>query len=256
MQRIDFGAGAVDKKADITIAIGATGSGKSTRCKLGIQSRGIERLIVWDWMREYTRIPEAKTLADLYSHIKTAPRFAVRFCPSYDTATRLKQFDAFCSIAMSVGDLALLAEELSKVVRANGSGEGWERVCTEGRHRALSVYGTSQRPALIDKTSLSQATQLYCGNLELPADFKVMSSILGVPDAELQALGPWDYIERHRETKALYRGNLANGLPGVANAQQKTVVKELKSEKKAPAQSRKKPQIAAIPQSGRNRKAA
>ncbi len=206
------GTAAQDKKADILIAIGATGSGKSTRCKMDIQQRGLPRVIVWDWMREYERLPVAKTLAGLHTGMTSAQRYAVRFLPSYDTATRQQQFDAFCALALAVGDVAILCEELSKVVRANGSCEGYERVITEGRHRRLKVYGTSQRPALIDKTSISQATRLYCGNLEFEADVKAMTAILKVPADDIQALGPWDYIERHRETKQLYRGNLADGI--------------------------------------------
>ncbi len=205
------GTAAVDKKADILIAIGSTGSGKSTRCKMDIEQRRIRRLMVWDWMREYEKIPEAKTLGQLRDIALAGGDFAVRFLPSYETKTRLKQFDLFCAIGMAARRCALLCEELSKVVNSNGGPEGWERAITEGRHRELSIYGTSQRPALIDKTALGMATRLYVGNLELPADVDVMSTILGVQADEVRALKPWDYIERHRETKELHRGNLAQG---------------------------------------------
>jgi hypothetical protein len=216
------GTGAVAKKAHILIAIGATGSGKSTRCKMEVQSLASDpehaakrgRLMVWDWAREYDDLEPVKTMASLQKAL-SAPQFALRFLPSYDREVRAMQFDVFCRLAMATQNLAMLCEELSNVVQANGGAAGWTAALAEGRHRGLYVMGTSQRPALIDKTAMSQATKLYCGNLELPADVQVMSQMLIVPAADIQALGPWDYIERSRETKALRRGNLADGLPKI-----------------------------------------
>lgn len=207
------GTASVDKKADILIAIGATGSGKSTRIKGDISSRGLKRVMVWDAMHEYEAVPVAKTMQDLMNIALKKPEFTVRFLPSFNNKVKVQQFDAFCRIGLAARRVALLCEELSQVVDSNGGGEGWTQALTAGRHRELILYGTSQRPALIDKTALSQCTRLYCGNLELPADIAVMSQMLTVPAAELQALGPWDYIERHRETKQIHRGNLADGAP-------------------------------------------
>lgn len=207
------GTTAALKKANILMAIGATGSGKSTRVKADIERLGLRRLMVWDWMREYDEYPAFTSMDQLARHVAACPEFAVRFLPSYDKKTREAQFDLFCRLAMAVGDMGILCEELSQVVRANGGGAGWTQVLTAGRHKGLHVYGTSQRPALVDKTALSQATRLYCGNLELPDDVEIMGKMLGVAPAEIQALGPWDYIEKHRETKTLHRGNLSNGPP-------------------------------------------
>ena len=207
------GTTAALKKANILMAIGATGSGKSTRVKADIERLRLRRLMVWDWMREYDDYPAFTSMDQLARHVAASPEFAVRFLPSYDKKTREAQFDLFCRLAMAVGNMGILCEELSQVVRANGGGAGWTQVLTAGRHKGLHVYGTSQRPALVDKTALSQATRLYCGNLELPDDVEIMGKMLGVPPAEIQALGPWDFIEKHRETKTLHRGNLSNGPP-------------------------------------------
>ncbi|MCZ2495734.1 hypothetical protein GN316_03085 [Xylophilus sp. Kf1] len=205
------GTASAAKKADIMIAIGATGSGKSTRVNGDIQRRGLQRLMLWDPQHEYEG-PAVSTIDALATAVQ-AETFRVRFLPSWDTKVRIRQFDLFCRIAYEAGRCALVCEELSQVVNANGGGPGWTQVLTAGRHRELIVYGTSQRPALVDKTALSQATRLYCGNLEFPPDVKVMSVMLGVGEGDIQALGPLDYIERHRETKALHRGNLKTGAP-------------------------------------------
>lgn len=207
------GTTAALKKANILMAIGATGSGKSTRVKADIDRLKLKRLMVWDWMREYDDYPAFTSVEQLARHVSAQPEFAVRILPSYDKKTREAQFDLFCRLAMAVGNMGILCEELSQVVRSNGGGAGWTQVLTAGRHKGLHVYGTSQRPALVDKTALSQATRLYCGNLELPDDVEIMGKMLGVPPAEIQALGPWDYIEKHRETKSLHRGNLSKGAP-------------------------------------------
>lgn len=205
------GTAAAAKKADIMIAIGATGSGKSTRVNGDIERRGLKRLMLWDPQREYAG-QAVETIDGLIAAVQK-PEFRVRFLPSWDAKVKIDQFDLFCRVALAAGRCAVVCEELSQVVRPNGGGPGWTQVMTAGRHRELIVYGTSQRPSLIDKTALSQATRLYCGNLEFPPDVKVMSLMLGVPEVEIQALGPLDYIERHRETKEVHRGNLKNGPP-------------------------------------------
>lgn len=211
------GTASAQKKADILIAIGATGSGKSTRIKADIDRRKLRRLIVIDPMREYDGMPSF-TRIDKLAQAVQAPEFTVRFFPSDDPKIARDQFDRVCQLAMAAKRCGLLAEELSAFVRSNGGGPGWTAVMTRGRHAELVLYGSSQRPSLIDKTALSMATRLYCGNLEFPDDVDVMAKMLSVPTQrvtadEITALGPWDYIEKHRETKQLHRGNLAKGAP-------------------------------------------
>lgn len=205
------GTAAAAKKADIMIAIGATGSGKSTRVNGDIKRRGLQRLMLWDPQHEYDG-PAVETIDALVQAVQ-AQAFRVRFLPSWDNRVKVQQFDLFCRVAYAAGRCAIVCEELSQVVKPNGGGPGWTQVLTAGRHRELIVYGTSQRPALVDKTAMSQATRLYCGNLEYPPDVKVMALMLGVQEGEIQELGPLDYIERHRETKMLHRGNLRQGAP-------------------------------------------
>lgn len=211
------GTASAQKKADILIAIGATGSGKSTRIKADIDKRNLRRLIIVDPMHEYEGIPAVTRIEDLVKAVQ-APEFKVRFLPSDHPKVAIQQFDLVCRVAMAAKRCGLLAEELSAFVRSNGGGPGWTAVMTRGRHAELILYGSSQRPSLMDKTALSMATRLYCGNLENPDDLETMAKMLSVPNErvrpeELQALGPWDYIEKHRETKALHRGNLAKGAP-------------------------------------------
>lgn len=206
------GTANVDKKANILIAIGATGSGKSTRIKADMDRMGIKRLMVWDEGDEYHDLPAFTTIEALAAAVQQ-PEFAVRFIPSFHNKVKREQFNLFCMLAYAAKKCAMLCEELSAVVNANGGGPGWTAVMTRGRHRELVIYATSQRPALIDKTALSQATRLYCGNLEFPDDLVVMAKMLGVTVDDIQALKPWDYIEKHRETKQIYRGNLAQGAP-------------------------------------------
>jgi len=214
---VPTGTASAQKKANILIAIGATGSGKSTRIKADIDLSKPARLVIIDPMHEYEGIPAFRRIDEL-ARAMQAPSFRVRFLPSDDPKVAREQFDLICRLCMAVRRCSLLAEELSAFVRANGGGPGWTAVMTRGRHAELTLYGSSQRPSLIDKTALSQATRLYCGNLEFADDLEVMAKMLSTPlqrvtVEDIQALGPWDYIEKHRETKQLFRGNLAQGAP-------------------------------------------
>ena len=95
------GTSSADKKADILIAIGATGSGKSTRIKGDIERRGLRRVLVWDAMHEYDKIPACKTLGVLRDTALSKSEFTLRFLPSFDNKVKVRQFDAFCRIGLA-----------------------------------------------------------------------------------------------------------------------------------------------------------
>lgn len=204
-------------KANIIICIGATGSGKSSRIKSEIARQKTAKLIVWDMMREYGgECAVVKTLGDLVAAVRAAT-YRVAFEPSFDDKARAKQFDIFCKIAFECKGASVLVEELANVTKPSYAPAGWRQLNTMGRHRGITIYGTSQRPALCDKTTMSQATRLWCGNLSYHHDVRSMALMLGVPDADITALEPLQYIEGNRETKTIERGSLRGGSAGVAS---------------------------------------
>lgn len=180
MSRVD-----VSHAADIRAVLGASGTGKSHYVKAELARA--KRALVWDMEDEYSDLP-ALPLAELPAALASSKGAKLRFVPSTDAAARARQFDLFCRIAMAVGNLTLLVEELRFVTQPSKAPAGWAGVTLRGRKRGLRVLGTSQRPASIDKDFLSNATLIRCGALGYPADRAAVAAVMGCDPAEIAAL--------------------------------------------------------------------
>lgn len=202
------------KLASIRAAMGASGTGKSAYIKGLLRAERPVRLMVWDFMREYSRERIARPTESLASLVAACrqQQFRVAFHPSFDDKTRAKQFDLFCRLAMDEGDLCMLVEEMSQVTKPSFAPAAWSRVTLMGRHHGLRVIGASQRPAHIDKNFLGNATTIRTGGLRYPEDRAAVAKAMGIDPAEIAALVPLQWIERDMGTGAITRG----GMFGVA----------------------------------------
>lgn len=197
-------------KANIVAVLGASGSGKSTFVKRAIEKAS--RLIVFDPMHEYGKLGRVTTTtADLLALMRAAgPRGPVRaiFQPCMDPKIRVQQFETVCAIAHAAGNLTLVAEELKFVTQPGRAPMRWAQVTLTGRHKGLRVIGTSQRPASIDKDFLGNATLIRTGCLTYPEDIRAVAKAMQVPEAEIAALKPLDWIEKEKSTGKKLSGRL------------------------------------------------
>lgn len=198
-------------RADLTAVIGASGSGKSLWVKQALRRRP-SRLLVWDPMREYdhlaTPVTEVSHLIAQLSIVGTAGGFCLVFQPSGVPRIAARQFDVICAAALAVTRCTFIAEELAGVTKPGSSPPGWLRVVTQGRHAGLRVIGTTQRPALVDKTFLDNATVIRCGRLNTPAARRFMADMLDVPAEDLAALKPLEWLSRDMATGKVRRETL------------------------------------------------
>lgn len=194
--------------ASITAVLGSSGSGKSTYVKRTI-SRGHARLFVWDAMGEYGNI--GTVYESLHSALVAMQkkRFKVIFVPSSNEALRVEQFDLACRAALAAGNMTLVIEELRFVTTPSRAPLGWARVCMTGRHAGLTVIGTSQRPANVDKDFLGNCTRIRTGRLAYPEDVATVAKTIGRDlAAEITGLMPLDWIEKDMTTQEITRGRL------------------------------------------------
>lgn len=201
----------VRNKANVIAVFGRTGSGKSAWLKQHIEALKPKRIIVWDPMREYGHIGTVYTeLAPLVAAISAAKRgrFAVVFQPATNDKQRAAQFDVWCGIAYAAGDALVLVEELKFVTRPSWAPARWSEITLTGRHRGLYVIGVSQRPASIDKDFFGSATLIHTGPLVFPEDIKTVAKAMNIPEAEIDALVPLQFIERNMETKEKITGTV------------------------------------------------
>lgn len=199
----------VKNKASIVAVMGATGSGKSAFVKQLLAERNPNRLLIWDTMREYGSFgPVYENMGGIVEHMAKAKYFNLVFSPSRNDKTRAKQFDLFCKLAMTAGDLTLLVEELKFVTKPSWSPLPWSEVNLTGRHKKLMVIGTSQRPAHIDKDFLSNATIIHTGMLGEERDMKPVAAAMRIAVEEIAVLKPLEWIEKDRPTGKITKGKL------------------------------------------------
>lgn len=194
----------VTQKADIRAVLGAPGTGKSYYLKNELAKE--KRVLVWDMEDEYTDIP-AVSLAQLPATLHRAGQgpFRFRVIPAADAAVRQVEFDLFCRIAMAVGKLMLLAEELRFVTQPSKAPAGWASVTLRGRKRGVKVIGASQRPASIDKDFLGGATLIRCGALGYPEDRKAVAAVMGIDPVEIEKLQGFQAITWTRTPRTIKR---------------------------------------------------
>lgn len=192
--------------ADIRGYIGATGSGKSYQIKRAVQQEAPARLIVWDPKGEYWRdgerlVPRAASLAAL-AKAACGPAWKLSYHPPLDRLdddALVRQFQMVCDIVSTAGKCMFIAEELSLTTKAGHSPRAWRNlIVMHARDRGVTVIGTTQRPALVDKTFFSNATTLAVSALNYPDDRKVMASAMDVPLQDVQALNLKQWLTRDR----------------------------------------------------------
>lgn len=206
-------------KPRIEAYIGASGSGKGVSITRRLQELKPPRLLIWDPRDEYGKLgPGYESIPHLVGSFKHAKKGPVRarFVPG-DNLPLADAFALICRIAFSAQDLVFVAEELSDVTTASHAPAAWRKCITQGRHQGLHLIGATQRPALIDKTFLGNATYIRCFSLRYLADRKAMAAAMDVDLSQITALHTMEtekkttinYLERHfRNEEAANAGQI------------------------------------------------
>ena len=172
-------------KADIIAVIGASGTGKSSYIKGELLKRYL-RLLVWsplektdDYAGFCKGVVVTGKISELVAQVKSGAK-AIVYVPNGSDAEIKTQFDRFCRIVWELNGATVLVEELSRVTMASWSPPAWKNLSTAGRHQGLTIIGTSQRPATIDKDFLGNCTEIRCYRVNYDNDAKVMADSLGL----------------------------------------------------------------------------
>lgn len=197
-----------DNEAHIEAVMGASGSGKSHYVKGRLKKLKPDRLIIWDAREEYGELATPCTsLADVLKGLRSGKRLKLAFRPKTMDEKKLREkFGALCQMVFAAGDVCFIAEELSDVTSPSWAPGPWRQISTQGRHRGLTVFGTSQRPASIDKHFLGNATQVRTHRLNYEPDRKALASFLDVPLEAVASLAGYDWLQRDMKTREVTRG--------------------------------------------------
>lgn len=181
-------------KADIIAVIGASGTGKSSYIKGELIGKA-KKLVIWSPLEKTDQyggfcggpVVTGK-ISELVAHIKAGATKLV-YVPTGNDAAVKKQFDLFCRVVWELEGWTVLVEELSRVTMASWSPPAWKNLSTAGRHQGLTIIGTTQRPATIDKDFLGNCSEIRCYRVNYDNDAKVMADSLGLPVAYVKQAG-------------------------------------------------------------------
>lgn len=198
-------------RPEIRAYIGATGSGKGVSVRSALKKENPSRCMIWDRMKEhegFAKLYMPHQFPEFLMALKK-PAFRVAYYPGDDKENQEKyeeRFAWFCRAAKAQGNLTMLVEELADLTKPQFSPAEWKSVCIQGRHYALRVWATTQRPAQVDKDFLGNTSLIRCMTLRTRSDKKTMADFLDVEYkdiAELQTIESEDkkkttimYIER------------------------------------------------------------
>jgi len=199
------------ERADIRVYLGATGTGKSHELKRALAELQPPRLMILDPGSEYDELAELVSLPDLYQRT-TLPAFALRIIPALDEDRGRIYFDLFCRIAIDLSfrrglPVVVVVDELPRFVYSDDerTSINWRVLIQEGRKHGVTILATGQRPALINKGTLDNASLIRTGRLNNRASITAAADALDVPADEIRALVDRDWIERDRNTGELRR---------------------------------------------------
>ena len=187
--------------ANIIAVIGASGNGKGLFVK-GELARWRGPIIVWSPLErtdQYAKVIGGKayaSVAALVTAIQKGERRVV-LVPPREAKTMKVMFDRFCRVAWELEGWCVVVEELSRVTMPSWAPPAWKDLSTAGRHQGLRIYGTSQRPAQIDKDFLGNCSEVRCYGLVYGNDAKTMADVLDVRPEHLRNLPKFHYIHRY-----------------------------------------------------------
>lgn len=203
-------------KARIVAAIGASGSGKTAWVRQQLQKGKPKRLIVWDAKptSNYSDMGKLFTsIAELAYAVRDAGakgELKAIFRPGTDLENFKDKFDLIGRLVFAWKNNTFVGEELATVTRPGWSPNGWLLCVTQGREEGLTLFGTAQRPALVDKTFIGNASLIHCGRLSGTNDRKIMANELDCSPDLLRDMKNLEWIER-ADTGETRRGVLTFG---------------------------------------------
>ena len=160
---------------------GMTGSGKSTLTKKLSLGLKLGTLIVLDIKHDITLknavIVHKVDYAVFDRILKSKKNLIVRCAPTREN------YDLIATYVYLRGNLVLWVDESSEVMAEAGFSQAFKLLLTAGRSRHAVVWFSSQRPAIVSNTAISQASHYFvfalllltdkkaiCGNIPLSVD--------------------------------------------------------------------------------------
>jgi hypothetical protein len=184
------------KEGKLYTVTGASRSGKTLWTAQQVATQ--RRVLVWDLLGEWSMKYRCKRIASLQELVATFKEPAQRI--AYHRPGMVGDFATFCRLAWIWVQLypgALVVEETATVTQPGKAPSEWGDIIRMGLRYGVDIFALTQRPAESDKTAFGNATIIHAGRAVTPRDRATMADYLDIPVAQVAALKPLEYIERH-----------------------------------------------------------
>ena len=190
----------------LTVVTGASRTGKTSWVVERVKRS--RRLLVWDSVGEWAdrfNCERIRSINELSRAVFRRGRFA------FDVPCTSANFDAFCRAAwiyIRAQHATLVVEELADVTSPGKAPIYWGEVLRKGLRYGPDIYALTQRPSESDKTVMGNASILHVHQMAREEDSRYMARELRCEAGQVDALGPFEWIERGRRTRQLTVGRL------------------------------------------------
>jgi hypothetical protein len=203
----------------LTVAVGASRSGKTLWVRQQIDGGGYDVVLVWDVEGQYR--DGGYTVASRRDLIQTVGNIAKTGAPHGRFAYYGQSLDDFgywseCAFVLARAcharklRLAVVAEELADVTTPGKAPQGWGILIRRGLKYGADIFAITQRPSESDKTIMGNASVIHCCGLQRAGDRKYMAAEMDVEAAELQGLdrSRLEYLHKDCRTGETVHGSL------------------------------------------------
>lgn len=190
------------------VVSGASRSGKTAWVKK--QVARLQRVWAWDPEAQWCELRgwvKVTSRAELLELAKRGGPQKVAFVAGGD----LKEaFDFWAACVMYagryLGRLAAVAEELADVTTPSKAADNWGILIRRGLKRGISLFCISQRWSEADKTAFGNASDFVIFRNSSGDDARYLARKTRVPEAQINALVPLQYVQMDALT-----GNISGG---------------------------------------------
>jgi hypothetical protein len=196
---------------ELIVATGGSRTGKTSWVAQDVA--GARRLLVWDsaqdgeWGRRFN-CKRVESIAYLAEAVKPhAPDRRLGFV----APPTPENFAAFCRLAfvfIQVAPSCIVVEELADVTSPGKAPLWWGELLRKGLRYGPRIYACTQRPAESDKTIMGNASRIHAHMAQRADDAKYMAKELRVAVELVDALKPFQWIERDNRTHLISTGIL------------------------------------------------
>lgn len=176
--------------------MGKRGSGKTT---LSRKLQFFPRIVIFDRLHEYTSdegkiVKTFSEFADAIRDTVESSSFKIIFQFDIEQDNHSEVFNQALKLLYYRGSVAIVIEEVWNFASPHFLPKWFEELLLTGRHRGCALITTSQRPAAIHKTILSQSHHIFCGTLHERNDLRYLSEIMGESVDQLPKLGVFRFL--------------------------------------------------------------